>query len=178
MNIIRWSCICVVLFSCNGNRQTMQETNSPEPGATGNAAAETDARPGDTRPLIVYRTKSDLHERVPVTLSDEGTIVAYPHPRDLRGISGPPLPTDLGGGYLLDNRGIGPNTVYLSMDMLSYSQLEAPPSLAELEIMITDRDPFEEMYHCGPRSAYDDPAQEMKELVRNNALDQRCERIK
>ena len=65
-------------------------------------------------PVLVYKTKANYNNLVPVILSDGKTeIVSYPHPKDLIKGSRFPLPFILNDGYLLDNRGIGKNVAFL-----------------------------------------------------------------
>lgn len=65
-----------------------------------------------TQPVIVYKTKSDYFNLVPVVLSDDKSkIISYPSPTD---INSSLLPTKLKNGYLIDNKGIQPNVAFLS----------------------------------------------------------------
>ncbi|MDX9749623.1 MAG: hypothetical protein RBT71_00890 [Flavobacteriales bacterium] len=147
-----------------------------KPGENHAAKATTVAA---TAPAFVYRTQADRRDHVPVLLSaDRTAIVSYPHPRDLRTSEGFPLPTDLGKGWLLDNRGIGPNVAFLRHTYAEYAALEAPPSLAELEAAIMDRDPLRDFCDCGKRSTYTDIADELRQIVARNALTTRCKKLK
>lgn len=130
-------------------------------------------------PAIVYRTSVDVGDAVPITLSpDRSEVVSYPHPSDLKRGGEYPLPTPLGEGYLLDNRGIGPNTVFLKWSYAEYAALPKPPSLEELMAAIKHRDPFVEMYDCGVRSEYLDPVKELGELTRAGSWANKCKRLK
>lgn len=129
--------------------------------------------------VLVYSTNTDHDDHVPIMLSDDGTtIVSYPDPADLRTSNRPPKPTDLGNGYRMDNRGIGPNVAFLSMGYAEYAAFEKAPSTAELMALIVDRDPLKELYHCGPRTKYTDPAAELKKIVADGALNSRCKKLK
>lgn len=58
----------------------------------------------------IYRTNGDYRDKVPVNLdAARSTVVSYPAPTDLTA-----LPVQLADGYLLDLRGIGPNTAFTS----------------------------------------------------------------
>lgn len=139
----------------------------------------TSAPTATTAQVLVYRTATDLRDRVPVLLSDDGaSIVSFPDPADLRTAGGLPVPTDLGKGWLLDNRGIGPNVAFLRLTYTEYGALETPPSLTELEAAITARDPLVELCDCGRRSDYTDVVKELRALVVKDALLTRCKKVK
>lgn len=93
---------------------------------------------------IVYKTKSDLSNNVPVMMDRSKTrIVSYPAPSD---ISPSALPIKLYGGYLLDRRGIGENVAFTSYTYQQYSSLGSVPSIADLMSKIIDRNPLAELY--------------------------------
>jgi hypothetical protein len=125
-------------------------------------------------PIIVYKTKKNYDKNVAVTLSeDKKTIVSYPHPKD---VSQRSYPTALKKGYLLDNRGIGKNTAFLSMTYEEYAKLQKVPSLDELKQMIIDDDPIEAMYYCGGRTRFSDLIFQLNQLIDQDFKD--CQRIK
>lgn len=104
---------------------------------------------------IVYKTKSDVHALVPVTMNNDKTeIVAYPAPTDLFRNGKPAYPVQLAQGYWLDNRGVGLNSVFIGVTYDKYMQLSKAPTLQEIMKMISDADPIVEMYDLGPRSNY------------------------
>ncbi len=133
----------------------------------------------DTRPVMVYRTQQDVHDKVPVGLSeDRQRIVSYPHPKDLR-VDGTLLqPTALVKGYWLDNKGIGLHTGFLRMTYAEYAALPAAPTIAELEAALLDRDPLVELCDCGTRGTMADPVKEVNALLKKNALRERCKVLK
>ena len=93
-------------------------------------------------PALLYKTKGDYADLVPVTLSEDRlSIVAYPAPSDLAGHL--PRPTALAQGYWLDNRGIGPNTAFLKLTYADY----APAQHRALPGRYGSND-------CGPRPAH------------------------
>jgi hypothetical protein len=109
----------------------------------------------DQAPVIVYKTVADFDHNVPVTLNEtKDKIVNYPAPSDLFYEGELSLPVRLKQGYLLDRRGIGPNTAFTSYTYEEYSKLEAAPSLQELFDSIIGKEPFESVYNCGTRDAY------------------------
>ena len=128
-------------------------------------------------PALLYKTKGDYADLVPVTLSDDRrSIVAYPAPGDITGHL--PRPTALAQGYWLDNRGIGPNTAFLKLTYADYAQLSAAPSLADMEALIMDRDPLTALCDCGPRSAYANPTADLNALITAGSLPSRCKVLK
>ena len=120
---------------------------------------------------IVYKTKADYSGLVPVMLSaDKSKIVSYPDVRDLVIDGKPVVPTPLLDGYLLDNRGIGPDVAFLTLSLWEYSRMTTTPDAARLYGLILDKEPLAEMYECGKRYQYSDPAEAMNQLIRNGKL--------
>jgi hypothetical protein len=126
-------------------------------------------------PTVIYKTKNDYSQMVPVTLSEDKTkIVSYPGPQDLyfRGILA--TPTQLDRGYWLDNRGLNMNSVFLNISYGEYSKWQKMPSLVELYSHIIDKDPFTAFYNCGNRYQYwEDEVLQLNTLINNKGLS-RC----
>lgn len=128
-------------------------------------------------PVIVYKTRQDYRDKVPVLMNMEKTlIVAYPAPGDLYFEGRPSLPVTLEDGYLLDNRGLSPNSAFLKISYKEYAAMTGPPDPGELLKNILDTDPFTEMYHCGTRSGYKDIRKDLKRIIRGNF--EGCTRLK
>lgn len=110
---------------------------------------------------VVYRTNGDYNDRVPVALNADGSaLVSYPAPSDLTSSS---APVPLGHGYLLDRRGVGPNTAFLSMTYDQYRALKQAPSPAELMHLIIPGAKIEQMIELpisASQAAADIPAVE------------------
>ena len=120
---------------------------------------------------IVYKTKADYTQMVPVMLSaDKSMVVSYPDVKDIYNNGQLAYPTQLSDGYLLDNRGIGTEVAFLKMTYEEYSRLTVTPHPGELMEMIRDKDPLTEMYDCGSRSQYQDPVAVMMLLIRSGEL--------
>ena len=120
---------------------------------------------------IVYKTRADYSQFVPVTLSpDKSKIVSYPDVKDIYFNGQLAYPTRLIDGYLLDNRGIGPDVAFLKLTYAEYSKLAGVPLVGELFKLILDKDPLTRMYECGLRSQYKDPAEAMDQLIRSGEL--------
>lgn len=132
-----------------------------------------------TRPLMVYRTVQDVHDKVPVGLSaDRQHITSYPQPKDLLADGKMRLPTKLVKGYWLDNKGVGLNTGFLSMTYAEYAALPQAPPIAEMEAMLLDRDPLASLCDCGTQGTMDDPVTEINALLKKDALRERCKVLK
>jgi hypothetical protein len=126
---------------------------------------------------IVYKTRKDYSNYVPVILSDDKSmIVSYPSNKDVFYDGKLALPTKLKSGYLLDNRGISVNSAFLDMTYLEYSELPDSPSPVELNKRILDKDPFVEIWLCGERDELKDPVKELNELIDDGLAG--CKRIK
>jgi hypothetical protein len=106
---------------------------------------------------IVYKTIGNFNNLVPVTMNSAKTkITSYPAPLDLMYNGRLAKPTLLKNGYLLDNRGISVNTVFLKFTYEEYSKMTEAPSLETMMNNIAEKYPFSEIYHCGARSQYSD----------------------
>lgn len=138
-------------------------------------------------PTLVYKTKANYDSLVPVLLSEDGSeIVAYPHPSDIRmpagekpGLkSGHPYPIPLENGYLLDQRGIGPNVAFLDITYADYGALKETPTLKELMALILDKDPLTELCDCGNRHAFKDTERQLNKLIVFGHLRKVCQVLK
>lgn len=100
-------------------------------------------------PVIIYKTKQDYSNLVPVTLNPQGTqITSYPGPNDLTFEGEPALPVELHDGFLLDRRGINQYSAFTSFTYEEYARLSAPPTTEALFKSIVDPDPFTAIYRC------------------------------
>ena len=115
---------------------------------------------------IVYKTKDDFSDYVPVIMNPERTeIVSYPAPFDIFYNGVLSKPTRLNNGYLLDNRGINENVVFLNYTYEEYANLSEAPSLSEMKKRIKEKFPLTEMINCGLRMQYKNEEQELNSLV-------------
>jgi hypothetical protein len=122
-------------------------------------------------PVIVYKTVEDYSGYVAVMMNEEKTeIVSYPAPSDIRNQTNMGKPVKLDKGYLLDNRGISTNTVFLDISLTDYAMLQQPPSLEEMQRMIKRKEPFSEMYNLGVRGRFKDEVKEINRIIRANTL--------
>lgn len=122
-------------------------------------------------PAIVYKTKKDYFNLVPVILSaDKQNIVSYPDPKDLLIDNKLCLPDRLENGYLLDNRGINLNAGFLNISYQDYSKLSTPPSLTELNKLLLDSDPLIELYDLGLRYNFRNIEEEINQIIIRNQL--------
>ncbi|MGI6718277.1 MAG: hypothetical protein ACOX4D_03885 [Bacteroidales bacterium] len=154
--------IVLLNISCVSTKKT-SETNSPE--QVGGLVAV----PGPS--AVVYKTTGDFYNLVPITLNSEKTeIVSYPSPKDIYYKGELALPTKLNNGYLLDNRGINANSVFINLTYEEYSKLEKAPSIEELLEMIVEKFPFTEMYNCGLRAQYQDEINELNKLINTGKI--------
>ena len=100
-------------------------------------------------PTIIYKTKSDYYNNVPVTLNDNKTMInSFPDVKDVFYKGELAYPTKLNSGYFLDNRGISKNVAFLKFTYEEYSKLDKTPSIDELFNNIIEKNPLSEMYMC------------------------------
>lgn len=122
-------------------------------------------------PTVVYKTKADYSKYVPVTLSaDKKEITAYPSPKDIYYLGKLAYPTPLANGYLLDNRGISPNSAFLKITFNEYSKLNTAPSLVEMYNQILEKDPFTEIYNLGNRERFKNEIKEINRIIKKGDL--------
>jgi hypothetical protein len=127
---------------------------------------------------IIYKTRADYSQHVPVILNaDRTAITSYPDIKDVYYQGKFAFPTRLSGGFLLDNRGIGPNVAFLDYTYEEYSKLGQTPSIDQLFSHILEKDPLTEMYKCGRRIDYHDIENELNRLIISGKLNS-CEKIK
>jgi hypothetical protein len=129
-------------------------------------------------PCIIYRTKENFNKNIPVGLSeDKSAIISYPDIKDIYYKGELAYPTELKDGFYLDNRGIGPNVAFTEFTYESYARLDKTPSSDELFGRIISNDPLTDMYQCGTRSQYADPAKELNDIITSGKLD-KCKKLK
>lgn len=86
------------------------------------------------RKAFAYKTNRPCLDNVAISLTPDGKAVqSFPAPTDVSAAS---APLQLPDGWLLDRRGIGPNTAFISMTYAEYAALKQAPSTAELLKMV------------------------------------------
>lgn len=151
--------ILVIMTACNNPKQTTLNTSLA------------------TEPFVIYKTKTEYNNLVPVTLNNEKTtITSYPAPSDLFKNGELTLPTPLPNGYLIDNRGIGLNTAFTSFTYEEYSKLRQAPCIEELMNNIIDNDPIVELYDCREHLSIRNDIKKINKLVKNNI--KTCKKLK
>jgi len=154
--------LTIALCSCCSCEYSSGKSSQKKPPAGSSALA----------PCIIYKTKADYSKNVPVILSDDKSkIVSYPDRKDVFYQDQLAYPTELDKGFLLDNRGIGPNVAFLDYTYAEYAALDQTPPAGELFARIIDKDPLLEMYHCGNRSDYQDITGELNRKINSGKLD-------
>jgi len=134
-----------LLFSCNSSKEAA--SSSPDAAATQvTLSAPSHPFVKARRPIVVYRTKADYSQLVPVILNEARTqLTSYPDPVDVGTHS---VPVQLDKGYLYDQRGIGPNVAYTSYTYAAYAQLKQVPAHEALLQSIVEKNPLLEMWNC------------------------------
>jgi len=159
-----------LFFGCGRSSVPSKSSATSEPAVKGQSL------PGP--PCIIYKTKADYYHLVPVILSkDRSHITSFPGIRDIYYKGHLAYPDSLVGGFLLDNRGIGPDVAFLSYTYEAYGKLETSPGSTELWKNILDKDPLLEMYQCGNKNQYDRPKDTMNEIIAKDWLKE-CIRLK
>lgn len=100
-------------------------------------------------PIVIYKTRGDYRELVPIQLSADGsTVVSYPSRYDLGKPGAFLTPLLLDGGYLVDRRGVGLHTAFLKLSYEEYYALPNDPSMVELLGWVLDKEPLTFLAVC------------------------------
>jgi hypothetical protein len=128
---------------------------------------------------LVYKTRKDYSNNVPVLLSaDKTKIVSYPDPSDFRNMETFPTPAKLRQGYLLDQRGIGLYVAYLKLTYEEYAALKTVPGQKEMMAMIIDKNPLTQLCNCGNRQAFTDVEKQLNDLIAAGKIRTACKKVK
>lgn len=161
--------LSVIIVSCKSSQEIPVATNEILFGSSSISRL----------PVLVYKTKKDYNNLVPVLLNDDKTqIVSYPDPKDVKVGSDFFLPTSLQKKYLLDNKGIGKNVAFLKYTYEEYSKLQTLPTLQELFDNIIDINPLTELCDCGAKSKYIDLEKQLNEYINKDILRTKCKVLK
>ncbi len=125
--------------------------------------------------LIVYKTKNDYNNKVPVMLSDDKSkISSYPDIKDVFYKGNLALPTILKNGYLIDNRGINKNVAFTKYTYKEYSELNNTPNSNELYNSIIDNNPLIELFDCSFYLNSPNYVDEINNAILENKLKEKC----
>lgn len=164
--------VCTLLVACKSGYKMVGESNRKEP-------ENLDPKSTAGAPVLVYKTRGDYRNLVPVALSSDGkSVIAYPAPGDVKTEAGFQTPTVLHNGYLLDNRGITPSVAFLKYSYEEYAAFAATPTLGELYDAIQIQNPLTELYDCGSQTAYKNRETEINELIDKGQLRTKCKIVK
>lgn len=163
---------CCAFAACKSGYKLVGENNQKSP-------ENLDPKSAAGAPVMVYKTKGDFRNLVPVMLSDDGKrIVSYPDPKDIKTENGYQTPTELHKGYLLDNRGITPTVAFLKYSYEEYAALTSLPTLAEMYGAIQVKNPLTELYDCGSQTVRKNRADEINELIDKGELRSKCKTLR
>jgi len=170
MNKLIVMIIVLVSFSCSSKRKTIV---MPE-------KVIYKQKPG----VIIYKTKVDYFNKVPVLLSDDKTqLISYPAPKDLvLNDSTLRIPVRLEDNYLLDVKGIWTNVGFLKFTYKEFSTFTKSPLPSEIKNAIIDNDPLIEFYHDMDNSMDSLPENQLIEylnsLILNNDIEKDMVKLK
>ena len=117
-------------------------------------------------PQIIYKTRKDYSQNVPVQMNKEKTkITGFPAPSDIQIKGELQTPIQLDKEFLYDRRGVSLNTVFLKITYKEYSKLKKAPSVDEMMNMIIDKNPMVELYYC-PELKKNSDAEILNELIK------------
>lgn len=130
--------------------------------------------------IIVYKTRKDFSDRVPVVISSDGNkLTSYPDPVDIRAVGLVAKPVRLNKGFLLSTYGIGLRTRFLKLTFEKFGKLERTPGSQEL-LEQTDRNyPFLEICDCGTTNRNKDSLiVKINEWIDHDLLKEKCKILK
>lgn len=141
------------------------------------------AAPPPVPHLIVYKTRADYKDLVPITLSEDNSrIVSFVGPTDIyrrNPVTGKRdllvYPTQLNQGYLLRDF-LSPNKAFLDVTYEEYASLKSSSYQKFISLDMVknkDYDPFLEMYDCGEWRSDDDVAR-VNNLINQGRLKKEC----
>jgi hypothetical protein len=160
---------CFLLYSCSRTSASVRTSSTTITGAGPDI-------PGPA--CFVYKTRADYSRQVPLILSpDKSKILSFPDIHDLYYQGKFSYPDTLKDGYLLDNRGIGPDVAFLIYTYEEYSRLGKTPTAEELMQNLLEIDPLLELYQCGKKNQYADPVHSLNEMISLGRLKD-CNRLK
>ncbi len=160
----------MVLLSCNTEKKQSNIVNQKNDNIN-KSSKDNSIDYSIGPPTIIYKTKKDYYDKIPVSMNDEKTkIVSYPDVKDIYYKGELAYPTKLDDGYLLDNRGIGKNTVFLSITYEEYNKLAEVPTIDAMMKLIIDKEPFAEIYDCGNRYQYKDIVTDLNKIISDKQL--------
>ena len=166
----------VLFISCGCIRKTEKEDSKKQEINKIENIEKINQQSQATPPLIIYKTRADYYDKVPVTLScDKQRIIGYPHPTDLMRDGKFVYPTRLTGDYLLDNRGISKDIAFLKYTYEDYSKLKEIPNPDDLFWDILDKDPLLKYCNCGSRYDYDGNIKTLNARIMDGFTDCDCE---
>jgi len=156
--------ILIVLQGCKCKEKAVQ-TSEPEIELVKVEVGGT-IIPAALQPTLVYKTNKDYSRNIPVIMNAEKTdIISYPAPSDVYFRGTLAYPTQLEDGYLLDNRGIGPNVAFLDYTYEIYATLKQAPDKETLLKRIIDKNPLMELWDCGPRNQGSNEIRDLNILI-------------
>lgn len=128
---------CRTSSSATSQQQPSVLPTAQEAGPEGFGAYRMSPGPAALPNARIYRTSIDVDALVPVTVNPiDGKVMSYPAPTDITGAS---MPVVLSGGWLLDRRGISPNTRFIRYTYSQYHDLSEAPTPAQIaEAIVPD----------------------------------------
>lgn len=155
-----------VLTACSTTKKAEVVTPDVTTPASNNITAVAGPPARALAHVIIYKTKADYSNLVPVTMNRERTkIVSYPAKSDIRPSA---KPVALADGWYLDRRGIGPNTVFTDYTYEEYSSLEKTPSASQLMEHVIEKYPLLELRDCGTERLTTD---QLNDLIKSGFKD-------
>lgn len=120
----------VALSSCQTTRQADDSTPIATTVTIDKPLSVTGWNSTKTFPkAVIYKTNGDFAENVPVVLSaDRKTIISFPAPSDIKNLR----PVRLASGFLLDTKGVSPNTAFTRYTYSEYAALPKAPDISRL----------------------------------------------
>ena len=170
--------LVLVLMSCKTTKPTTATTTQSVVHID-ESQVEKGTERIDAPNLLIYKTRVDYSNNVPVILSaNKIQIVMYPAPEDLVKSGKLQKPIALHNGYWLDRRGINKNAAFLKLTYEEYSNLKQTIPVTELLKQIPDKDPLLEIYDSGSNVLTDELVSKLNSWIDSGKLRIECKVIK
>lgn len=167
-NLFVFIFIAACMIACQGSKKSSKDASVLEPEIVEPTDVVSSIEVIDRRqpPALVYKTVGNFDDNVPIIMDESRTeIISYPASIDIYQGNQLAKPLKLKDGYLLDNRGINQNVVFLTYTYDEYGKMKNPPSLSEMKSHIKEKYPLKELIDCGPRLHYKNEEQELNALI-------------
>lgn len=155
------------------NSQTAPASTSTDQNVSSIQTLQNDpTTPNSVAPsFMIYKTKRDYSDLVWVELSaDKTKVIAYPDPKDILN----QIPIQMHDGYYSGS--VDADTSFVNIKIEKYATFKTLFSPQQLYSLIINKNPFAELYNCGPKTGLGQITA-INTLIDSNKLYTQCSKI-